>query len=141
MPQGESEAEEAFAYASVVLGKTHNFDSLVTCYRSFPVLLGTVKPDKAWPVDLATIVKRAHDQKLGEKAKLLCNVEPPRLGIALTRREREILALLCQGLTNKEIAQRLFITDVTVKAHVRSILGKFGVRSRTEAVLRAHAEE
>jgi DNA-binding CsgD family transcriptional regulator len=57
----------------------------------------------------------------------------------LTRREREILVLMAEGLRNREIASRLYITEVTVKTHVRHILEKTGTRSRTEAaVLVAH---
>lgn len=55
----------------------------------------------------------------------------------LTARELEVLNLLTAGLTNKEIAARLTISDHTVKFHVNGILGKLGVDSRTEAVVRA----
>ena len=52
----------------------------------------------------------------------------------LTSREKEVLELLAEGLPNKVIAERLGISDHTVKFHVASILGKFGAASRTEAV-------
>jgi DNA-binding NarL/FixJ family response regulator len=55
----------------------------------------------------------------------------------LTPRETEVLQLLADGLTNKAIAQRLGISDHTVKFHVNSVLGKLGAQSRTEAVVRA----
>jgi NarL family two-component system response regulator LiaR len=57
----------------------------------------------------------------------------PRLGDDLTTREREVLALLVEGLSNPEIADRLVITLPTAKAHVRSIMAKLQVSSRTEA--------
>jgi DNA-binding NarL/FixJ family response regulator len=55
----------------------------------------------------------------------------------LTNREQEVMQLLAAGRTNKEIAQRLGISDHTVKFHVNGILGKLGVESRTEAVVHA----
>jgi NarL family two-component system response regulator YdfI len=63
---------------------------------------------------------------------------PPRtldeLAESLTRRELEVLQMLAAGLSNKEIATRLNISEHTVKFHVASILGKLGAASRTEAV-------
>ena len=53
----------------------------------------------------------------------------------LTERELEVLALLAQGLTNKAIAQSLFLSVRTIEAHLRSIYGKLAVTSRTEAAL------
>ncbi len=55
----------------------------------------------------------------------------------LTAREMEVLQLLAEGLPNKQIAQRLGISEHTVKFHVDSILRKLGAHSRTEAVTRA----
>ncbi|HJT56746.1 MAG TPA: response regulator transcription factor [Ktedonobacteraceae bacterium] len=53
---------------------------------------------------------------------------------ALTERELEVLALLAQGMPNKEIAIRLIISERTAKFHVSSIMGKLGATNRTEAV-------
>lgn len=55
----------------------------------------------------------------------------------LTPREREVLQLLAEGLPNKQIAQRLRISEHTVKFHVNTIFSKVGAHSRTEAVTRA----
>jgi NarL family two-component system response regulator LiaR len=52
----------------------------------------------------------------------------------LTAREREVLALMVQGLTNTQIGVRLGISHATTKFHVSNILSKLGVASRTEAV-------
>lgn len=53
----------------------------------------------------------------------------------LTSRELEVLQMVGQGLTNKEVAQRLFISDRTVQAHLSNIFSKLQVTSRTEAVM------
>lgn len=55
----------------------------------------------------------------------------------LSRREREVLNLLAQGLSNREIADRMFISTATVKFHTRSILAKLGVATRAQAIVRA----
>jgi len=54
----------------------------------------------------------------------------------LTPREQEVLAMVAEGLPNKEIADRLHISEHTVKFHISSIMGKLGASSRTEAVAR-----
>jgi DNA-binding NarL/FixJ family response regulator len=55
----------------------------------------------------------------------------------LSEREAEILKLLAQGMSNREIAETLFITEGTAKNHISNIFSKLGVRDRTQAVLRA----
>ncbi len=60
--------------------------------------------------------------------------QPPEPGLDLTEREREVLALMVEGLNNTQIAGRLSVSPSTIKSHVSNILSKLGVSSRTEAV-------
>jgi DNA-binding NarL/FixJ family response regulator len=58
--------------------------------------------------------------------------------LGLTSREAEVLCLLAEGLTNREIATRLFISQKTVATHLAHIFDKLAVHSRVEAAGRAH---
>ena len=60
--------------------------------------------------------------------------QPPTPGLDLTDREHDVLALMIEGLNNKQIAERLIVSPSTIKFHVSNILSKLGVASRTEAV-------
>ena len=73
----------------------------------------------------------------GQTVASLSSGHPP-LDEAMTNRELEILALLAQRLSNKEIAERLFISPETVKKHLYKIYLKLNVSSRRQAIDKAH---
>ncbi|MGE5547483.1 MAG: response regulator transcription factor [Solirubrobacterales bacterium] len=56
------------------------------------------------------------------------------MGSQLTAREREVLRLLGEGLANKAIANRLAVSDVTVKSHLSKVFRKLGVSNRLQAI-------
>ncbi len=60
--------------------------------------------------------------------------ESKREDLGITRRELEILELIAQGMSNREIAEKLFISENTVKTHSRRVFDKLGARRRTQAV-------
>jgi ATP/maltotriose-dependent transcriptional regulator MalT len=81
---------------------------------------------------LATLLAAAGDDHLSGRP-----TSETRSVLKLSKREKEVLGLIGQGLSNREIAEKLFISIVTVKVHAHHVFEKLGVRSRTEAALRA----
>ncbi len=59
----------------------------------------------------------------------------------LPNRERQVLELVAEGMTNKEIAQRLYVSSNTVKYHLKRLFATFGVSSRAELLSKAFAEK
>ena len=89
--------------------------------------------------ELAQAIRAAHAGRStlspeAAQALVLATSQPPAPGLDLTEREREVLALLIEGLNNTQIAAKLNVSPSTVKSHVSNILSKLGVASRTEAV-------
>jgi DNA-binding NarL/FixJ family response regulator len=75
---------------------------------------------------------------LPEGQPLLAPTRTAPLEGELTERELEVLRLIGTGATNREIADRLVVSEGTVKNHVSSILSRLGLRDRTQAALFAH---
>ena len=108
-------------------------DRFITAYRAVPELLVAVAANPEWNYLAQEAVRQGRDSRLARRVGV--GSDQAFASGRLTRREREVLALLADGLTNDEIARRLFISVTTVKVHVRHILEKLGVRTRTQAAL------
>jgi LuxR family transcriptional regulator, maltose regulon positive regulatory protein len=116
--------------------ETGNFDSLVCSYRAEPRILATLVGDPACRVEVIQLLTRTRDHVLAQEFGI--SVKPSsRSGVeSLTGREVDVLQELEQGSSNREIAQRLFISEATVKVHLRHIYEKLGVRTRAELLAR-----
>ena len=77
------------------------------------------------------------DVETEQASPLSAQTREPDLIEPLSERELEVLQLIAEGLTNQEIADRLYLALNTVKVHTRNIYGKLGVHHRTEAVAKA----
>jgi ATP/maltotriose-dependent transcriptional regulator MalT len=95
----------------------------------------------AWLVDeIESLVARARLQLGGEARPTVASAEEPEDPFGLTARERDVLALVAAGATNREIGERLHMAEKTASVHVSRILAKLDVRSRTEAAAVAHRQ-
>ena len=97
---------------------------------------GVIDP-KVTPMVLRHVSPRAPHS--GQPARAFsthgADSDPTHTGTQFTPREQEILNLVCQGLSNDEIARRLVVATTTVKTHVKSLLTKTGSRSRVDLVI------
>jgi LuxR family transcriptional regulator, maltose regulon positive regulatory protein len=110
-------------------------DSFVSAYRGYPQLLNTLGANEQLLPEIGRIVASARDHAVARAAGILVPAETLQ-ETPLSRREAEVHKLIASGLSNREIAHALFISEATVKVHVRRVLQKLGVRSRTEAALK-----
>ena len=116
--QDKDLVQEAIQVGAIsYLLKNVSGDDLADAVRSANARHGTLSPEVTWD--------------------FIMSAQKPKLGDDLTPREREVLALLVEGLTNPEIAERLSISRATATAHVSHILSKLGVSNRAEAIVLA----
>jgi ATP/maltotriose-dependent transcriptional regulator MalT len=124
---------QSITVALDVAKEAGNFDGFVIAYRGFPEILPSLF--QVTGMDVTPFLDLVHslDPQLAARVGLRPQSRKPHEASALTKREREVFELVCQGLSNREIAKTLWIAESTVKLHVHHILEKLGARSRTEA--------
>ncbi len=108
---------------------------------------GVVLKDQA-PAVLVKAIERVHAGEVWLDGLMVADLvseiatgsEPPAepQPVPLTERERQVIALVCEGLPNRAIAERLVISETTVRHHLTSVFSKLGVNSRLELVIYAY---
>ena len=133
----DSDTEARASRVTAALRESHvteNYDAFVLAYRAYPALLAEVGGIE----DKSAIACQDHipecDHPQAQRAGLRPRFTQVRGDALLTRREEEVLGLLHNGLSNREIAKTLWIAESTAKVHVRNVLRKLGARTRAEAV-------
>ncbi|MGH8776796.1 MAG: helix-turn-helix transcriptional regulator [Jiangellaceae bacterium] len=131
-------------------GYGHSYEVARSRWRLAEALLGTDRRDEAaaaaaaaheTAVTLGADPLREAVEALVRRGRLdagIAGAKPADGAALLTAREREVLALLAEGRTNRQIGQQLYIAEKTASVHVSNILAKLGASGRTEAVTIAH---
>jgi DNA-binding CsgD family transcriptional regulator len=130
---------DAAAEAISTIQTLGQLDVFVTGCRAYPPLVGlSIKSGSKQFAE--EMLRRSNDFDLARRFGLnLPSVRASDTSL-LSRREQQVLDLVAEGRTNQEVAHLLFISPVTVKAHLRHIYGKLGVRNRVEAARLSKAQ-
>jgi DNA-binding CsgD family transcriptional regulator len=136
---GDSDAFQVKAPKIVIeCSRASYLDGLVLAYRVYPRLLQVASSDEEAEAVLAQLLAKSRDHELARLVGVDLRLDATDHAFGgLTNRERQVLRLLSEGMTNDEIAARLFIARSTAKVHVRHIFEKLGVRTRLQAALKA----
>jgi DNA-binding NarL/FixJ family response regulator len=104
-------------------------------YRALDAGVRAYLPKTTQRSELLEVIRMVHGGGLYQPATVRAKVTARRQRIPLSPRELAVLQLIAKGLANKEIADRLSLSEMTVKTHVRHLLTKLEVPDRTGAVL------
>lgn len=129
IPDNEDVAEFVNAGVSGFVLKDATFDEFVSTIRS--VAAG----EKVLPQRLTESLFAQIAKEVAGRSKVLVMED-----VRMTRREREVIELIGEGLSNKEIAQRLNIATHTVKSHVRNVMEKLALHTRLQIAAYSHRE-
>jgi LuxR family transcriptional regulator, maltose regulon positive regulatory protein len=127
------EAESRSVELIMATAEADFLDAFVVAYRVYPELLLTLSKSSRL-IALRGVIRRSNDIAFARAHGLSIGNTNPQTA-DLTKRETEVLSLLSRGLTNSQIAKRLFISESTVKVHVHRILAKLGAKTRLQAAL------
>jgi LuxR family maltose regulon positive regulatory protein len=112
-------------------------NSLVTAYRVAPELLRCIFDSADLETPMVRLLNQVGDVDFARRQGIrVPDASPTRQSGFLSDRETEVADLLLQGMSNREIGRALFISEVTVKVHLRHIFAKLNARSRTQAALK-----
>jgi DNA-binding NarL/FixJ family response regulator len=114
------------------------WDPVLCAVRSNPTLAASLAAAPELRPRLERLYTESRDFALARRGGFNTSGASQRLGV-LSARENEILGLMAEGFKTADIAHGLFISESTVKVHVRHIFEKLGVRTRAEAVGRLNA--
>ncbi len=134
---GGRRSEHALARLAHLAVASNCWEPVICAIRGhLPLAAALVETDHRMRRPFERIAEEAQDPRLGRALGIRLD-----FGVrSLTSREQEVHGLLAEGLTNREIARRLFIAESTVKVHVRHVMGKLAADTRTAAALKFRQE-
>lgn len=91
--------------------------------------------------ELMDVLRTTRDQETARRLRLLLTeAAPAEAAVELTERQRQVLVLVARGLSNQQVADRLALSQLTVKSYMRAIMTRLNARSRLQAVTEAHRQ-
>jgi ATP/maltotriose-dependent transcriptional regulator MalT len=135
---GDDEVVDGIIQGAELTFRGGDRNSLVTAYRVVPELLRCILDSEGLERPMLRLLHQAGDADLARQQgiRIPGTSETRHSDGLLSDRENEVADLLLQGMSNREIGRALFISEVTVKVHLRHIFAKLNARSRTQAALK-----